>query len=108
MQILETDIEKPVCDYAQKYLGYFVFKLAFISFTGAPDRIFIREGGVIVFGEFKRPGKTAKKRQTFVHQILKQCGFPVYVMDNKAQAIKILKIHAERVSKNCNKKRTSK
>ena len=101
--MIESDIEKTVCDYARK-LGYFVFKLTFISFTGAPDRLFLKEGGVIIFAEFKRPKATPRKRQHFVHQILKQCGFPIYVLDNKAKAIEILDFHASKVPKEINKR----
>ncbi len=91
--MLENEIENYAVNLS-KELGYLVFKLKFIGYTGSPDRLYISPNGVILFIEFKAPGKKAKKRQGFVHQLLKQWKQKVYVLDSKEKAKKVLLLHA--------------
>lgn len=54
--------------------------LKFVSpgFSGVPDRIVLIPGGVVVFVETKRPGEKPRRRQLFVHALLRKMGFRVY------------------------------
>ncbi len=90
--MLENSIEKHGKKEAER-LGYLAFKLRFISYTGAPDHLFISKEGTVVFIEFKRPGKTERKRQGFVHTLLKQWKQKVYVLDSKKETTRILELY---------------
>lgn len=78
--IRERDIEKKACDIAKK-AGWLTYKFVSPSQRGVPDRIFIRQG-VIVFVEFKAPGKkpTALQYQTITK--LRLSGMTVHVCDS--------------------------
>lgn len=52
-QPLEKEIEKKVCQYAEK-LGCYVRKFASPQRRGVPDRLFITPTGRVFFIEFKR------------------------------------------------------
>jgi len=52
----ENIIEKSVCDYTKKCGGK-AYKFTCPGQTGAPDRICIFPGGIIIFVELKRPGR---------------------------------------------------
>ena len=52
----EAKIEKAVCDYAKKK-GCYVRKFASPGQRGVPDRLILTPFGVVVFIEFKAPGK---------------------------------------------------
>lgn len=75
--MLEKDIErhlkKPI-----KEIGGLCLKFVTPGYTGVPDRIILLPGGQVVFVETKQPGKTERKRQKFVHAVLRRLGFTVY------------------------------
>jgi hypothetical protein len=87
----ESYIEKQVVDYA-KSRGWFVRKLQWIGVDGAPDRIFIKDG-VVVFIEFKAPGKKPKLRQEQEAEIIRYHGVGVYVVDAIGYGKSVLDLH---------------
>lgn len=86
--MLESPIEKYVCDEAEKS-GWYVRKLVFQGRRNAPDRLFVKDGRV-VFIEFKRPGKAPRKGQVREAQLLASAGAEVHYTDNPIGAFNIL------------------
>lgn len=76
----ESKLEKKVCDYA-KSKGWLVYKFMSPMNKGVPDRIFIKSG-IVVFIEFKAPGKTLTKLQSYIAKQLRLQKSNVYVVDN--------------------------
>lgn len=74
------DVEQPACDYAERR-GWIAEKVISQSRKGWPDRIFVRRG-VIVFAEFKAPGKEPNAQQLKRHRELRAAGADVRVYDN--------------------------
>lgn len=67
--------------------------LKFVSpgFAGVPDRIVLLPGGRVIFAELKRPGKTPRKLQTYVHGLLRRLGFTVFAcVDTKEKALEVV------------------
>jgi hypothetical protein len=60
------------------------FKLRFIGFSGAPDRLLINKG-VCYFVELKRPNGRVRILQKVVHNLLLKHGVFVHVFDTKLQ-----------------------
>lgn len=81
---LESSVENPVVAYAKKK-GVLVRKMNGLGFRGWPDRLFIFSGGVVVWVEFKAPGKlkNLSSNQKEIIQTLKDLGQHVYVIDDK-------------------------
>lgn len=86
--MLESEIEKKVCKHA-KDKGWLVYKFVSPNNKGVPDRIFLGEGGKIIFVEFKAPNKEPTKLQTHVINKIKALMFKVYVIDNIEEGKKI-------------------
>ena len=86
----ESKIEGDCRDYAKEQ-GCFLLKLIPAFFVGIPDRMLIGPGKTIYFIEFKKFGKEPTKRQDFVHKLLRDLGFSVYVIDNYENFKEILK-----------------
>lgn len=61
-------------------------KLASPSMAGLPDRIVLMPGGRVFFAELKAPGKRPRPLQAAMHNMLRQMGFRVYVIDSKDMA----------------------
>ncbi|RTL03552.1 VRR-NUC domain-containing protein [Candidatus Dependentiae bacterium] len=81
--MLESRIEKPVCAYA-KNLGWLCYKWVSPGNRGVLDRFFIRDG-IIIFIEFKAPGKKPSKLQARVIDALKYNKCKVHVIDSVAK-----------------------
>lgn len=88
----ESYIEKKVCEYAEE-LGWTNYKFSSPGNRGVPDRILLRNGKVI-FIEFKSKGKEASKLQSFIHKIIRGCGFKVYVVDDIWVGKKIISLNS--------------
>jgi hypothetical protein len=86
--MLESGIERRVCDHAER-TGWLVRKVAYIGRRGAPDRWFLR-GGRLLLIEFKRPGCTPEPHQVREHARLMAAGFPVHVIDSIANGVALL------------------
>lgn len=52
------------------------------GFDGVPDRIVLMPGGKIAFVEVKAPGEKPRPLQLSRHELLRQLGFKVFVLDN--------------------------
>ena len=89
-QVLESDIERKVCELAATKLGIINIKLTSSGSTGYPDRIFWVPGGKPVMIEFKRPGGIVRPKQVYIHKLLRARGYQVEVCDNVEDAMSIL------------------
>ncbi len=58
--------------------------LKFISpgYNGVPDRLILLPGGIIAFAEIKASGSKPRPIQKRRHEMLRQLGFKVYVIDS--------------------------
>jgi len=70
-----------------------LIKLPTIHITGLPDGMSLLPGGVIIFVETKRKGKTPTNIQTLVHNKLRALGFRVEVADTAEQIKEIFKTY---------------
>lgn len=86
---LEKDIEGDAVAFAEKH-GWWVCKFVSPGKNGVPDRLFIRDGRH-VFIEFKREGEKPRKQQLKRHREMREYGAEVYVVDNLADAYRILR-----------------
>ena len=78
--MLEKQIEKKVCEYAES-LGWLQYKFKSANHKGVPDRIFMKNGKV-VFIEFKAKGKKPTKLQFRVHRQLNEKAMTVTIVDS--------------------------
>lgn len=78
----EKLIEKKLRE-AVKNMGGLAIKFFSSSYTGLPDRIIFLKGGVTAFAEIKTTGKSASPRQKLVHEVLRDLGFKVEVIDDQ-------------------------
>lgn len=85
-ELLEKDIENPVCKYARDRYGMKAEKFTSPGRRAVPDRLFSvdcdRLGGFVFFIEFKAPGKTATPTQEKDHKERRRMGFFVFVVDD--------------------------
>ncbi len=79
--LLEKEIEKRVCEYAQSK-GWLTYKFTSPARHAVPDRMFIAPGGRVIFVEFKREGQKPTVPQEREHARLRAQGVAVYVVDN--------------------------
>lgn len=86
---LERVVEGAVVKYA-KGLGVLSYKLNGMGQRSWPDRMFLHEG-CIMFVEFKRLGEKPTPKQTLNHEMLRNAGFNVKVVDNKEAGLSIIK-----------------
>jgi hypothetical protein len=86
--IRERDIEKKVTDWAKKN-SWLTYKFVSPSNRGVPDRVFIR-AGIIIWIEFKAPGKVPTPLQAQTIKKMKAQGCEVYVCDSVESAINAL------------------
>lgn len=87
--ILESKVERDICDYAQRR-GWWVAKFIAPGQTGVPDRLFIRRGRH-VFIEVKRPGEVPSEKQFDKHAEMRAFGAEVHWVDSLEEAMEILK-----------------
>lgn len=87
----ETLMEKRVVDWAEAH-GWHVRKLVWLGQSGAPDRIFIRQG-IVVFIELKDRAKEPSALQARQHRDLRAHGANVYWADTFEKAVAQLKAH---------------
>jgi hypothetical protein len=89
--MLEITIEQKVCDRVLHELGVLSAKLTTPGQTGYPDRIFWLPNGRLFLIEFKRPGEKARKKQLYVHQLLRKLGYQVEVHDDADRAFEAVR-----------------
>ena len=80
----EKTIERKFTD-AAKARGGLAPKFTSPGFDGMPDRIVLMPGGHMAFVEVKAPGKVPRPLQEARHRMLRELGFPVYVLDRPEQ-----------------------
>lgn len=81
-KVLEKDVEDPVCDYAKTKYQMMAEKFTSPAKRSVPDRLFTTTKGFMFFIEFKAPGKEATEKQLDDHDIRRQHGVAVFVIDN--------------------------
>ena len=77
----EARIEKATCDYAKK-AGWYVRKFKSPGQRAVPDRIMISPSGLVIFIEFKAPGKLPTALQSREINIIRANKTRVHVVDN--------------------------
>lgn len=80
----EKNIEQKLVK-AVKIAGGIAPKLTCPGFDGMPDRLVLMPEGRIGFVEVKAPGKEPRPLQVRRHEMLRNLGFKVYVLDNSEQ-----------------------
>jgi hypothetical protein len=75
---------------AVKNMGGRAVKFTSPGFDGMPDRLVLLPGGKCGFVEVKAPGKKPRALQVVRHEMLKELGFKVYVLDAKEQIEEII------------------
>lgn len=78
--MLERDIRDKVRRHAIK-TGWLARKWVSVNNRGVPDDLFFKHG-VILIVEFKATGKKPTPLQQTTHKLLRECGFPVHIIDN--------------------------
>tara|TARA_R110002012_G_scaffold26122_3_gene85469 strand:- start:5573 stop:5836 length:264 start_codon:yes stop_codon:yes gene_type:complete len=76
----ESHIEHKVTELA-KARGWLSFKWVSPSQRGVPDRIYFKQGELVII-EFKAPDKKPTPYQLAIHRRLKNAGFHVHVVDS--------------------------
>ena len=87
--MLEQEIEQQLVR-AVKKMGGRAVKFMSPGFDGMPDRLVLLPGGKCGFVEVKAPGKKPRALQLVRHEMLKELGFKVYVLDAKEQIEEII------------------
>ena len=87
--MLEKEIEMQLMK-AVKKMGGRAVKFMSPGFAGMPDRLVLLPGGKCGFVEVKAPGKRPRALQVVRHEMLKELGFKVYVLDAKGQIEEII------------------
>ena len=80
----EKNIEQKLVK-AVKSAGGIAPKLTCPGFDGMPDRLVLMPEGRIGFVEVKAPGKEPRPLQVRRHEMLRNLGFKVYVLDDSEQ-----------------------
>lgn len=86
----EGQVKKPVCDYAESQ-GLIVIQMRLLGVVGFPDTIILGPSARILFIEFKRPHKDARKIQAWWHRRLERYGFHVRVVNDEEKGKAIVK-----------------
>jgi len=87
---MEKDIEKKFTK-AIRHVDGIALKLVSPSFNGIPDRLVLMPKGKIGFVEIKDKGKKPRALQISRHNMLRQLGFKVFVLDDVDDIEKIIK-----------------
>jgi len=70
---------------AVKAAGGLALKFISPGYNGVPDRLILLPGGIIAFAEIKASGSKPRPLQKRRHEMLRQLGFKVYVIDDESQ-----------------------
>ena len=85
----EKDIEKTFTN-AIKKAGGIAPKLVSPGTAGMPDRIVLFRGARVAFVELKQRGEKPRPIQVRRHDLLRDFGFPVYIIDNTEQIPEVI------------------
>lgn len=86
MADMESDVEKILVLRVKRNHGM-IFKFNSPGNAGVPDRL-VLHNGKCYFIELKDKGRHPRALQRYVFQQIEDQGFPVIVIDNKADAIR--------------------
>lgn len=78
-----------------KMFGGIAYKFVSPGNVGVPDRLVLFPEGRIAFVELKAPGKKPTQLQLLQQKRIKDLGFEVLVIDNKADVDKFIQDHME-------------
>lgn len=70
---------------AVKAAGGLALKFMSPGYNGVPDRLILLPGGIVAFAEIKASGSKPRPLQDRRHEMLRQLGFKVYVIDDESQ-----------------------
>ena len=70
---------------AVKAIGGIALKFISPGYNGVPDRLILLPGGIIAFAEIKTSGSKPRLLQERRHEMLRQLGFKLYVIDDESQ-----------------------
>lgn len=70
---------------AVKATGGLALKFMSPGYNGVPDRLILLPGGIVAFAEIKASGSKPRPLQERRHEMLRQLGFKVYVIDDERQ-----------------------
>jgi hypothetical protein len=73
--------------------GALCLKLECPGYTGVPDRMILLPGGKVVFVETKQPGKKERRRQLYVHKVLRGLGFTVFSTVDSVEKVETVIAH---------------
>ena len=82
----EKLVERRLVEY-MKEKKCLCIKLLSNHMQGVPDRLCLFPNGVVVFVELKTTGRKPRPIQLYVHKILTNLGFRVFVIDTVKDAI---------------------
>lgn len=82
--LTEKQVENRLTAGVEK-LGGMALKFPPLFFAGFPDRIILMPGGIVIFVELKKPGKSPRALQHKVHDKLRRLGFRVDVLADYEQ-----------------------
>lgn len=85
----EKDIEKTFTN-AIKKAGGIAPKLVSPGTAGMPDRIVLFRGARVAFVELKQRGEKPRPIQVRRHDLLRDFGFPVYIVDSTSQIPEVI------------------
>lgn len=88
-EILEKDVEGDNRVYCNK-LNVLFEKYQSVQKRSVPDRLLTFPNGLMVFIEYKRPGKRATVKQFIDHQQRRERGVLVYVIDTKESGRRLI------------------
>ena len=88
----ESDIENKFVTWAVSK-GLMAIKLNISGRRGLPDRLILGHNGKALFIEFKKPNAKATKLQIYMHKMLADRGFKVFVLESFEDAEHICERH---------------
>ena len=92
----KEEVENKVKHWAERN-GWYCWKFTPMGKRGFPDHLFFSKFPCLVLIEFKAPGRKPRPLQEYVIGILLRLGWPVYVVEDKDDGIRILKEERERL-----------
>lgn len=95
--MLEKQIEKSISTYSKMY-DYLTYKFTSPSNKSVPDRIFINKHGIVLFVEFKSPGRKTTKLQSYTIEKLKYNNAHVYIIDNISDGKQLIERYASKTT----------
>lgn len=94
MGVNEKQVEQKLVTETRKKGGLAV-KFVSPGFAGMPDRLVLLPGGKLAFVEVKAPGKKPRVLQVKRHEMLRELGFRVFVLDSLEDIPRLLQQIAE-------------